>query len=173
MCVLAVTGRFCRSLDVILFGHWTKSFSMVTGPDRYALIQNIFSTGFWSQLSSVKHTELRLLFSNLNATVLDSRAKTTVTKYIGGFKHFLKWTQKYKEITSVLSCNKLYVGLYLQRLIESFKGFNSVDIAFYSIKWAHCIADVTDPCESELVKKILEGAKRILIRENDYPSLRI
>ncbi|CAG2195616.1 unnamed protein product [Mytilus edulis] len=52
------------------------------------IFKNIFSTGFWSQLSSVKHTELRLLYSNLNATVLDSRAKTTVTKYIGGFKRF-------------------------------------------------------------------------------------
>ncbi|CAC5392192.1 unnamed protein product [Mytilus coruscus] len=128
------------------------------------LDRNIFLTGFWSQLSSVKHTEPRLLYSNLNATVLDSRVKTTVTKYIGGVKRFLRWTQKYKEISSVLPCNKLYVGLYLQHLIESPKGFNSVDTAFYSIKWAHRITGVTDPCKSELVKNIIEGVKRILLR---------
>lgn len=56
------------------------------------------------------------------------------------------------------------MGLYLQHLIESSEGFSSVDTAFYSIKWAHRIAGVTDPSESELVKSILEGAKRILSR---------
>lgn len=62
------------------------------------------------------HPELRLLLHNLPTTVTDARAKSTVDKYSGGFKRFAKWTEKYREITCILPCKEIYVGLYLQNL---------------------------------------------------------
>ena len=128
------------------------------------ILQNIFSTGIWVQLHEVIHPELQALSKNLNATILDSRATNTVTKYIGGFKRFVKWTMKYPEITSVLPCSDIYVSLYLQHLVESVNHFSSVEAAFYSINWAHNTAGVCNPCNSELVKNVVEASKRILTR---------
>ncbi|CAG2235155.1 unnamed protein product [Mytilus edulis] len=106
--------------------------------------KKIFSTGFWSENEKVAHPELRLLLHNLPTTVTDARAKSTVDKYSGGFKRFAKWTEKYREITCILPC-----------LIES---------AFYSIRWAHNLAGVKNPCDSDLISSIVESARRTLSR---------
>jgi len=88
----------------------------------------------------------------------------TVKKYILGFKRFIIWTEKYPEITSILPCNELYIGLYLQHLLETAKHFSAIESAFYSIKWAHNIAGVSNSCDSEFIKSIVEAAKRLLAR---------
>ncbi|CAG2191767.1 unnamed protein product [Mytilus edulis] len=105
-----------------------------------------------------------MLFQKLSSTVLDSRAKTTVSKYIGYFKRFVLWTRKYSEITSILPCNELHVSLYLQHLIDNSSHYSVVEAAFYGIKWAHHIAGVKNPCDSDFVRSILDASKRMLSR---------
>ena len=112
----------------------------------------------------MSHTELKSLFSNLIKSVIDSRAKSTVKKYIGCFRRFLNWADKYKEITSPLPCTELHVELYLQHLMETANQSSSVESAFYSIKWAHQMAGVSDPCISKMIKNIVEASKRKLCR---------
>ena len=51
---------------------------------------------------------------------------------------------------------ELYVGLYLQFLMENAKHFSVIEGAFYSIKWAHNIAGVKNPCDSDVVSAIVE-----------------
>lgn len=97
-------------------------------------------------------------------TVTDARAKSTVDKYSGGFKRFAKWTEKYREITCILPCKEIYVGLYLQNLIESANHFSLIESAFYSIRWAHNLAGVKNPCDSDLISSIVESARRTLSR---------
>ena len=104
------------------------------------------------------------MFNNLTSTIISARAKSTVAKYVGGFKRFVCWCEKYPEITCILPCQDLYVGLYLQRLIESAHHFSVIEAAFYSIKWAHNLAGVVNPCDSEVVILIMEAAKRTLNR---------
>ncbi|CAG2194665.1 unnamed protein product [Mytilus edulis] len=128
------------------------------------ILQKIFSTGFWSENEKVAHPELRLLLHNLPTTVTDARAKSTVDKYSGGFKRFAKWTEKYREITCILPCKEIYVGLYLQNLIESANHFSLIESAFYSIRWAHNLAGVKNPCDSDLISSIVESARRTLSR---------
>ncbi|CAG2246541.1 unnamed protein product [Mytilus edulis] len=106
------------------------------------ILQKIFSTRFWSANENVAHPELRLLLHNLPTTVTDARAKPTLDKYSGVFKRFAKWTEKYHEITCILPCKEIYVGLYLQNLIESANHFSLIESAFYSIRWAHNLAGV-------------------------------
>ena len=60
-----------------------------------------------------------MLVCNLSSTVIDARAKSTVEKYAGEYKRFAKWTEKYREISCILPCREIYVGLYLQNLLES------------------------------------------------------
>ena len=97
-------------------------------------------------------------------SVVDSRAKTTVKKYVVRFRRFVNWTDTYKEITTTLLCTELHVGLYLQHLMETANHFSSVERDFYSIKWAHQMKGVPDPCISEVIKNIVEASKRKLCR---------
>ncbi|CAC5382187.1 unnamed protein product [Mytilus coruscus] len=124
----------------------------------------IFSSGFWNNSDLVQSSELKMLLSHLRSTVIDSRAKTTVSKYADGFKRFLAWAQKYPEIDSILPASELYVSLYLQHLMQTLNHFSLVETAFYSIKWAHKLANLVDPCDSDLVRSIVESSKRILNR---------
>ncbi|VDI56275.1 Hypothetical predicted protein [Mytilus galloprovincialis] len=154
-------------LRSILFGHWTFLCSPLG--DSWSLghtwpLEKIFSSGFWNDSDSVQSSELKRLLFHLRSTVIDSRAKTTVSKYANGFKRFLAWAQKYPEIDSILPASELYVSLYLQHLMQTVKHYSSVETAFYSIKWAHKLANLVDPCESDLVRSIVESSKRILNR---------
>ncbi|CAG2192225.1 unnamed protein product [Mytilus edulis] len=128
------------------------------------IFQKIFSSALWNDSDSVQSSELKRLLFHLRSTVIDSRAKTTVSKYANGFKRFLAWAQKYPEIDSILPASELYVSLYLQHLMQTVKHYSSVETAFYSIKWAHKLANLVDPCESDLVRSIVESSKRILNR---------
>ena len=74
------------------------------------------------------HTERKSL------SVVDSRAKLTVNKYVGCFRRFLNWADKYKEIASTLPSTELHVGLYLQHLMKTANHFSSVENAFFQHK---------------------------------------
>jgi hypothetical protein len=41
-----------------------------------------------------------------------------------------------REISCIRPCPEIYVGLYLQNLMESAQHFNVIESAYYSIKWA-------------------------------------
>ena len=97
-------------------------------------------------------------------SVVDSRAKTTAKKYVVRFRRFVNWEDTYIEITTTLLCTELHVGLYLQHLMETGNHFSSVERDFYSIKWAHQMTGVLDPCISEVIKNIVEASKRKLCR---------
>ncbi|CAC5403190.1 MYLIP [Mytilus coruscus] len=115
------------------------------------ILKTIFSVKFWSQNEQIKHPEFRSLFNSLSSTIIDARAKSTVEKYAGYFKRFVKWTDKYSEIKCVLPCQELYVGLYLQNLMQSANHYSVIESAFYGIKWAHNLAGVANPCDSEML----------------------
>ena len=48
--------------------------------------------------------------------------------------------------------------------MENAKHFSVIEGAFYSIKWAHNIAGVKNPCDSDVVAAIVEAARRKLNR---------
>jgi hypothetical protein len=96
--------------------------------------------------------------------VIDARAKSTIEKYAGGFKRFAKWTEKYREISCILLCPEIYVGLYLQNLMKSAQHFSVVESAYYSIKWTHSLAGVNNPCDSKVITYLVDAARRKLNR---------
>ncbi|CAG2237876.1 unnamed protein product [Mytilus edulis] len=104
----------CYVVDVLEFHETERIF--VAGNNLNSLFANgkfhgkilatIFSVGFWSQNEQIKHPELKSLFNSLSSTIIDARAKSTVEKYAGYFKRFVKWTEKYSEIKCVLPCQE-------------------------------------------------------------------
>jgi hypothetical protein len=76
----------------------------------------------------------------------------------------MSWAEHYKEIKSVLPCSELHIALYLQHLTEISKHHSTVESAFYRIKWVHDMAGLHNPCKSDLLRNIVESAKRMLSR---------
>ena len=60
------------------------------------------TTACWSLERQVKHQDLKTLFNNLHNTIINSRAKNTVSKYVGSFKRYMSWAENYNEIDSII-----------------------------------------------------------------------
>ena len=65
----------------------------------------------------------------------------------------------FKEI-SVLPSNYLSVATYLEFLLQSNSLYSVLEGALYGIRWAHDLYGLSNPCDSSLVKGILDSAKR-------------
>ena len=74
----------------------------------------------------------------------------------------MSWAEHYKEIDSVLPSSELHVALYLQYLMGTVKHHSTIESAYYGIQWAHTTAGLSDPCEADIVRSIVEASKREL-----------
>jgi hypothetical protein len=101
---------------------------------KFYIRGNFFTTACWSLERQVNNQDLKTLFNNLHNTIINSRAKNTVSKYIGSFKRYMSWAEHYKEIDSVLPSSELHVALYLQYIMGTVKYHSTIENAFYVIK---------------------------------------
>jgi hypothetical protein len=81
----------------------------------------------------VTHQDLKTLFNNLHNTIINYRAKYTVSKYVGSFKRYMSWVKNHKEIDSVLPSVELHVALFLQYLMGTVKHHITIESAYYVI----------------------------------------
>ena len=93
--------------------------------------------------------------------VLRSRAPSTVKKYSGAFLRWKTWAQQKYEVP-YFPASQVQVSLYLTYLIQKASTSSPVEEAVNAISWAHQVALVDDPTQSDLVKQVLAGAKRML-----------
>ena len=110
-----------------------------------------------------RYSVLLSLGSRLQATVLLARAPGTVNMYDRAFRKWREFALRKKEL-SYFPANPMHVAFYLQYVLESTRSSasGSVDIAFYSIKWAHESAGLVSTTDNLLVKRVRDAAKRIL-----------
>ena len=101
--------------------------------------------------------------SSLPLRCLGAKADSTTERYSRAFEKFRVWAASYKEI-SVLPTNFLHVATYLEFLLQSNSSYSALEAAVYGIRWAHDLFGLSNPCDSNLVKGILESAKRSLSR---------
>lgn len=119
----------------------------------------MFSIGVWKDIQDEEiPDELKVYVSSLPKIVLGSKAKNTYNNYMYNFKQFSNWCNKY-GFKSVPAANH-HVGIYLSWLMDSNPSVSKVNMAVYSISWAHEIAGLPDPCKSVLVKQIRQGVIR-------------
>ena len=107
--------------------------------------------------------ELSRLASSLPLRCLGAKADSTVERYSRAFEKFRFWAASYREI-SVLPTNFLHVATYLEFLVQSNSPYSALEAAVYGIRWAHDLFGLSNPCDFNLVKGILESAKRSLSR---------
>ena len=101
--------------------------------------------------------------SSLPLRCLGTRADSTVERYSRAFEKFRLWAAGYREI-SVITTSFLYVATYLEFLVQSNSPYSALEAAVYGIRWAYDLFGLFNPCDSNLVKGILESAKRSLSR---------
>jgi hypothetical protein len=91
--------------------------------------------------------------------LMQSKADSTVKKYGGAFSHF----QTFCDSNGFSSnpARSIHVAMYLTGLIDQGKSDHVVSSAVYAIKWVHNINDLPDPTESNIVKSLMEAAKRL------------
>ncbi|XP_071120815.1 uncharacterized protein [Mytilus edulis] len=122
----------------------------------------MFLQAFQSDLLELPDTLIEKIHL-LPDLLTESKSDNTVQNYYYGFLRWKKWALS-NGISSefILPAKPIHVAIYLACLVQQNRTPSPINQAFYSIRWAHKIISVISPTDSDLVKNILEGAKRRL-----------
>ena len=114
------------------------------------------------QLRDLGGAGLKELADKLPATLLSSRADSTIKKYLGAFRRWMALAQE-KGIP-VIPVKDFHWALYLQSLADSSQSKLAVEEACNAIAWVHSTMGLTSPTSSPFVKATLEGLQRLLAK---------
>lgn len=114
-------------------------------------------------LAEFKDPRLAGLADKLRATVMRSRADSTVRKYMNAFQRWRKWASDKEEIT-VFPVKANQFVLYLEDIGSLSKSSASVEEAVNAISWVQQVAGCESICGSPIVKIVVAGLKRILAK---------
>ncbi|KAK3093085.1 hypothetical protein FSP39_010888 [Pinctada imbricata] len=90
--------------------------------------------------------------------MLASKSDNTSKSYFNGFRRWENFI--HAQVHESIPAHPVLVALYITHLLDSGATFSSVNLAVYSIKWAHNLRGATDPTENAFVKNLQESAKR-------------
>ena len=112
--------------------------------------------------AGVSETMAESLATNMACYLLQSKADNTVKKYNQAFVQF----EKFCISNSLLAKPSLpvFVAMFNTSLLDQGKSDNVITSAVYGIKWAHKLNDLEVPTDSNIVKLLMETAKRIRSR---------
>lgn len=126
-------------------------------------ISDLFHIGRWKEFRKEKDSGLRELSAKLPEVILKSKAENTVKKYNYAFRSWCSWCKIHDSI-NCMPATDYHVSLYIIYLMQSNCSTSKIEEVLYSIAWAHSIAGYDNPCASNLVLNVAEGAKRQLSR---------
>ena len=112
-------------------------------------------------------SELRRLVSCLPSRAVEAKASSTTERYSRAFQKFREWASCHREIIPLPS-DEVSVAIYLEFLLQSNCSFSALESACCGINWAHNLYGFPTPCNSSLVRNILEARKRKL--ESLFPK---
>ena len=119
---------------------------------------------FALKIAHLKDPGLRKLAVDLPLRTFEAKAPSTTERYSRAFQKFREWSSPYTEVVFGLPSDKISVSLYLESLIQCGSPYSSLESACYGINWAHNLYGFQSPCDSKLVKNVLEAAKRSLAK---------
>ena len=123
---------------------------------------DVLTQGSWRLLNELDDPELKDLASRLPATILRSRADSTVKKYLSAYRRWRTWATDHK-LDPIPAKPQEFV-LYLQYLSEESKSKAAVEDACNAIAWIHSSAGLASPSAHPFVKATLEGLQRSLAK---------
>ena len=117
-------------------------------------------TGEWKALKEGDDPDLQRLASKLPTTLLQSRASSTVKKYLEAFRRWKLWATDHNIVA--FPAKPINAALYLQHLAASSGSKAAAEEAVHSLAWIHSLAGIRSPTSSPFVRNTLEGMKRVL-----------
>ena len=118
---------------------------------------------FASKVAHLRDPELRRLAEGLPLRVAKAKASSTTERYSRAFQKFREWSACFEEVVCLPS-DELSVALYLKFLLQQSFPYSALESACYGINWAHNLYGFPSPCDSKLVRNVLESAKRELAK---------
>ena len=138
-------------MKFLLSTELAHSFAFLRGGRAFAL-----------KITHLKDPELRKLAADLPLRTTEAKAPSTTERYSSAFQKFREWSSPYTEVC--LPSDEISVSLYLESLIQGGSPYSSLESACSGINWAHNLYGFQSPCDSKLVRNVLEAAKRGLAK---------
>ncbi|KAK2547600.1 hypothetical protein P5673_032380 [Acropora cervicornis] len=118
---------------------------------------------FASKTAHLRDPELRNLAEGLPLRAAKVKAPSTTKRYSRAFQKFRGWSACFEEFVC-FSSDELSVALYLEFLLQQSFPYSVLESACYGINWVHNLYGFPSPCDSKLVRNVLEAAKRELVK---------
>ena len=103
---------------------------------------------------------MQRIASQLQSTIIGSRADTTIRTYLGGFKRWKRWAVS--NGIPHMPANPFHVAMYLQCLLNDARSPSPIRTAVYSIDWAMQLAGLAKVGDHPLVIGLVHASHRIL-----------
>ena len=141
-------ARVMLLLPLYLFSHFLLLLPFLQGRCAFA-----------SKVAHLQDPELRKLAKGLPLCAAKAKAPSTTEHYSRAFQKFREWSACFEEFVC-LSSDELSVALYLEFLLQQSFPYSTLESACYGINWAHNLYGFPSPCDSKLVRNMLEAAKK-------------
>ena len=125
----------------------------------YVATADIRSTGIWPLLKEFNDRELTRLASQLPATLLKSRADSSVKKYLGAYRRWRAWAMAHELPT--FPAKEHHVALCLQSIGQCLESKSSAEEAVNVLTWVHSLAGLDSPTDRAFVQATLQGLRRM------------
>ena len=109
-------------------------------------------------MKNVEDPELIDLASQLPATILKSRADSSIKKYVGAFQRWCRWALSHS--LTVFPAKEQHIALYLQSIANRLESKSAAEEAVNAIDWAHSLAGLESPANSFFLQTVLQGIRR-------------
>ena len=103
--------------------------------------------------------ELTKLASQLPATLLKSRADSSVKKYLGAYCRWRAWAIAHELPT--FPAKEQHVALYLQSIGQRLESKSAAEEAVNALTWVHSLAGLDSPTDRPFVQATLQGLRRM------------
>ena len=125
----------------------------------YTIVTDIGSTGIWPLLKEFDDPELSELAGLLPATILKSRADSSVRKYLGAYRRWRTWAMAHK--LPPFPAKEHHVALYLQSIGQRLESKSAAEEAVNALAWVHSLAGMDSPTNRPFVQATLQGLRRM------------
>ena len=116
----------------------------------------------WSGNMQGLSGEMKHLASALPEVMSQSRAPSTVRKYMSAFEQWKFWAKR--QDISHGPADPFHVALYLVKIMQGADSAAPVTAESCAISWFHSVNGWPDPCSNPLVQNVRQAATRSLAR---------
>ena len=120
------------------------------------LVSDVISVGVSKELAHLGDHHVK----NILDRAMDSRAESTVCKYLRAYRHW----KSFSQVRGIqhFTVQPAHLAIYLEHIADSTGSKSAVEEVCNAIAWIHEIAGIQNPSNNGVVRSIVEGCRRSL-----------